>query len=97
MVNLRVLIIEDSEDDIELIVLELQRNGYHVEFQQIQSREAMLAAMKSTIFDLVLCDYKMPNFNGIDALKIWKELGSLQPFIIVSGSRRSLETERASI
>ena len=86
MVNLRVLIIEDSEDDIELIVLELQRNGYHVEFQQIQSREAMLAAMKSTIFDLVLCDYKMPNFNGIDALKIWKELGSLQPFIIVSGT-----------
>jgi len=86
MPDLSVLIVEDSEDDTELIVLELQREGYDIQYQQITSKEEMLAAMHSILFDVVLCDYKMPNFNGLEALKVWKELGSLQPFIIVSGT-----------
>jgi PAS domain S-box-containing protein len=86
MSNLHVLIIEDSEDDIELIVLELRREGYYIEYQHVASKEAMMAAMQSASFDIVLCDYKMPNFNGPEALRLWKEFGSPQPFIIVSGT-----------
>jgi PAS domain S-box-containing protein len=83
---LRALIIEDSKDDAELIVLELRRNGYEIEYERVASREAMLAALESAVFDIILSAYKMPNFNGNEALVLWKELGSLQPFIMVSGT-----------
>jgi PAS domain S-box-containing protein len=86
MPDLRVLIVEDSEDDIELIVLELQREGYNTQYQQVASKDAMSAAVQSASFDIVLCDYKMPHFNGVEALKLWKEFGFPQPFIIVSGT-----------
>ncbi|NHI82686.1 MAG: PAS domain S-box protein [Candidatus Thorarchaeota archaeon] len=86
MTDLHVLIVEDSEDDAELIILELQRGGYNVQYQRIASKDEMLLALDSTCFDIVLCDYRMPNFTGLEALKIWKEFGFLQPFVIVSGT-----------
>jgi PAS domain S-box-containing protein len=86
MTELHVLIVEDSEDDTELIVLELQRGGYNVQYQRITSRDDMLLALDCSCFDIVLCDYRMPDFSGLEALKLWKDSGSLQPFIIVSGT-----------
>lgn len=86
MADLHVLIVEDSADDAELIAIELRRAGYHADYTRVASGEDMLASMNSASYDLILSDYRMPDFSGLDALRLWKESGSLQPFMIVSGT-----------
>lgn len=83
---LRVLIVEDFEDDALLMVRELARNGYHVDFLRVDSPESMAAALRSRSWDIVLSDHSMPRFNAPAALAVLKECGLDLPFIIVSGS-----------
>ena len=83
---LRALLVEDSEDDALLIVRELRRGGYDVNFERVDGREAMLRAIGTQQWDLVVCDYSMPNFSGTDALQLLRESGSQAPFIFVSGT-----------
>lgn len=83
---LRVLMIEDSEDDAVLLVRELQRGGYEVTSQRVDTPSAMSVAMDSQKWDLVICDYSMPHFSGTDALKLLRETGSEIPFIFLSGT-----------
>jgi signal transduction histidine kinase len=82
---LRVLIVEDSESDAALLVLELRRAGYGPESRRVQSAEEMRSALASEVWDLVVADYRMPRFDGLSALGLVKELGLDLPFIIVSG------------
>ena len=82
---LRVLIVEDSENDTALLKLELQRAGYDPQCRQVQTAEQMQAALQSQPWDLVIADYRMPRFDGLSALALVKELGVDLPFIIVSG------------
>lgn len=83
---LRVLIIEGSEEEAELMVLELKRAGYQVVHKRIRNREQMLESLREQEWSLVLCDCTMPDFSGLEALDIWKQHGSDRPFIIVSGT-----------
>ncbi len=83
---LRVLIIEDSEDDADLIVLELEGAGWQLVHKRVESSQQMLASLRENEWDLVLSDYSMPGFSGLQALDIWKQQGSDGPFIIVSGT-----------
>ena len=83
---LRVLIVEDSEDDTLLLVRELRRGGYDPEFQRVETAEAMNAALEKQKWDIVLADYAMPHFDAIGALELFKEKGREAPFIIVSGA-----------
>ena len=83
---LRVLIVEDSEDDAELLAIELERGGYDVIYQRVDTKEEMEAALKkSPGWDIVLADYSMPKFSAIAALNLLKELELDLPFVIVSG------------
>ena len=82
---LRVLIVEDSENDTALLEIELQRAGYTPECHQVQTGEEMRAALDSQKWDLVIADYRMPRFDGLAALALVKQLGLDLPFIIVSG------------
>lgn len=82
---LHVLIVEDSENDAELMTIELERSGYQVICQRVQTREAMSAALIRERWDLVIADYVMPQFNGLEALGLVKAQGLDLPFIIVSG------------
>jgi signal transduction histidine kinase len=82
---LRVLMVEDSEDDAALLLRELRRGGYEVTFERIETPAAMLEALKHS-WDVVVSDYAMPHFSGVDALKILRERGSETPFIFVSGT-----------
>lgn len=82
---LRVLIIEDSENDALLLEIELQRAGYEPTCERVETREAMSAALARQRFDLVIADYVMPRFNGLEALALVKANGLDLPFIIVSG------------
>ncbi|HEX9840825.1 MAG TPA: response regulator, partial [Anaerolineales bacterium] len=83
---LRVLMIEDNEDDALLLVRELQRGGYEVEFERVETAEAMQSALTQTAWDLILSDYTMPLFNAPKALEVLKASGLDLPFIISSGT-----------
>ena len=83
---LRVLIIEDSENDADLLVRELRRGGYEVESERVETGEAMRAALAQKTWDLILSDYKMPRFDATRALKVLHASGLDLPFIIVSGT-----------
>ena len=83
---LRVLIVEDSEEDTLLIVRELKRGGFDPIHERVETAEAMTAALESQSWDIVIADYVMPHFSGPEALKLLKASGLGLPFIIVSGS-----------
>ncbi|MDQ2691028.1 MAG: PAS domain S-box protein [Chloroflexota bacterium] len=83
---LRVLLVEDSDDDAQLVVRELRRNGYDVLYERVETQAAMKAALVEKTWDLILCDYSLPQFNAMEALQVLKESGLDIPFIIVSGT-----------
>ncbi|MCX8109808.1 MAG: PAS domain S-box protein, partial [Syntrophorhabdaceae bacterium] len=85
-VPLRVLIIEDSDDDAVLIAHYIERGGYSLTYKRVETRAAMIDALDNQRWDLIVSDYKLPGFNGMTALKIYKERGLDIPFIIVSGT-----------
>ena len=66
-IALKVLIIEDSEDDTLLLVRELEKGGYDPVYQRVETAEAMRAALKEKTWDIVLSDYHLPRFSGLQA------------------------------
>jgi PAS domain S-box-containing protein len=84
--GLRALIVEDVEQDAILLVRALTRGGYDVTFDRVETREAMLSALESREWDVILSDYSLPRFSAPAALELTAELGLDLPFIIVSGT-----------
>jgi signal transduction histidine kinase len=82
---LRILLVEDSEEDAELLLLELRRGGYEPVAQRVDSGETMAAALEKQCWDLVISDYVMPGFGGLQALALFHQRGLDLPFIVVSG------------
>ncbi len=85
MQPVRVLIVEDSENDALLLVDFLRGGGLAPEWRRVQSR-AELAAELEARWDLVLCDYTMPGFDGLQALQVVQERDPDLPLIFVSGT-----------
>jgi len=83
---LRVLFVEDSPEDVELCLHELRRAGFDPIAERVETAQEFLAMLKDKTWDIVLADYTMPQFNGMEALKILQELGQEIPFIVVTGS-----------
>ena len=83
---LRILIVEDSEADAELLLRELRRGGYAPEFERVETPETMDAALVRQTWDLIVSDNAMPHLSGLQALKLTQEKGLDIPFILVSGS-----------
>jgi PAS domain S-box-containing protein len=84
--NLRLLIVEDSEDDAALLVRTLRRAGHHPIYQRVASAEALRQALRQQQWDLVISDYTLPHFDGLKALEIIQQSYLDIPFIIVSGT-----------
>ena len=84
--SLRVLIIEDSEDDVLLIIRELKKGGYNPVYEQVETAAAMKKALQEKQWDIILCDYKMPKFNAPSAIAVLKNANIDIPLIIVSGT-----------
>jgi len=70
--RLKVLIVEDSEDDALLLVLQLKQAGYDLFYTRVASQQQMASALEKDYWDLVISDYSLPGFSGIDALKMVK-------------------------
>ncbi|MBN1273915.1 MAG: response regulator [Candidatus Aminicenantes bacterium] len=82
---LRVLIVEDSEDDALLAVQELKTGGYDPDWLRVETAEDMKAALHERKWDVILSDYKMPHFDAPAALAVLQDSGLDLPFIVVSG------------
>ncbi|RKH39469.1 sensor histidine kinase [Corallococcus sicarius] len=83
---LRVLMVEDSEDDAELTLGELRRGGFEPSSLRVEAADTLREALGTQTFDVVISDFTMPAFTGLDALRVLKESGKDIPFILVSGS-----------
>jgi signal transduction histidine kinase len=83
--RIRILLLEDSQIDGELIRERLQRALDGFTMTQVVLREEFEAALAGASFDLVLADYSLPGFDGMAALEIAKVLAPETPFIVVSG------------
>jgi PAS domain S-box-containing protein len=85
MRTLNLLLVEDSEDDADLMLLELRRGDYVADYVRVDNAEAMRAALQERKWDLVISDYVMPQFSGPAAMKLLQDSGYDIPIIIVSG------------
>ncbi|HEX7600112.1 MAG TPA: response regulator, partial [Polyangiaceae bacterium] len=83
---LRVLFVEDSDDDAELLRQELDRGGYELTSERVETADAMKAALERTTWDLVISDYCMPTFDAPGALAVLKANAPDVPLIVVSGT-----------
>ena len=83
---LRVLIVDDSEDDVKLIIRQLHKGGYDPKWERVETSESMEAALGREQWDVILCDYKMPHFSAPAALNFVQDKNIDIPFIIVSGA-----------
>jgi len=83
---LSILLVEDSLEDTELLMEHLRSAGLQVSFLRVDTAEAMSKALANGLWDLVLSDYSLPRFNGMEALELLKHSGLDIPFILVSGT-----------
>lgn len=86
MSALRVLIVEDSEDDAQLLVRELERAGYELMWERVETAETMRSALHRGAWDIVISDFAMPSFSARGALDVLHQSGLDLPFIIISGT-----------
>ena len=83
---LRMLMVEDSEDDAELLAHELRRAGFALEFERVDNAGALAAALDRVTWDIIIGDNSMPGFSGTEALALLRARGLDIPFIFVSGT-----------
>ncbi len=81
---LRVLIVEDSADDVRLLLRILQKGGYKTVHRCVETEESLKEALRAESWDLVISDHDMPHISVPAALTVLRESGLDLPFIIVS-------------
>ncbi len=84
--QLKILFVEDLPADVELAVMELRKENLRFDYLTVCTRVDLINALNEFKPDLVISDYSMPEFNGLQALKVIKELNSEIPFILFTGS-----------
>src|SRR5687768_15982358 len=82
----RVLMVEDSEADAELITAELVRAGLGVATKRVDTRDAFTAALREFDPDVVLCDHSLASFNAVGAMEIVRSVNPAVPVIVVTGA-----------
>jgi two-component system cell cycle sensor histidine kinase/response regulator CckA len=81
-----VLFIEDSDDDLQLLIRTLKQSGFELSYERVQNAQAFLHAIESKPWDIIISDYSLPTFNAPKALELLKASGLQVPFIVVSGT-----------
>ena len=71
--HLRVLIVEDSLEDAELVLVELKRGGYDVSYERVTTEAEVRRALQTGTWDLIVSDYSLPGFDGRRCLQIYRE------------------------
>jgi signal transduction histidine kinase len=84
--TIRVLIVEDSELDAELVVDEISRDGFSIDALRVDDEREYLAALVEFAPDIIISDLSMPDFSGYRALELLRERAPDTPFLFVSGT-----------
>jgi PAS domain S-box-containing protein len=84
--SLRVLMVEDSEDDALLVIRELKKGGYNPVYERVETEKDMRKALREKPWDVILCDYTLPKFSVAKAIALLKETNIDIPFLLVTGS-----------
>ncbi len=85
MARLRLLLLEDSADDADLLAIELARAGLDAELRCVATRDAYAAALTGFAPDIVVSDYDLPGFSGGEALAMARAHDPALPFLVLSG------------
>src|SRR5215218_2307648 len=83
---IRILIVEDQPDDVELAKHEIRKVLHDCEFHRVETCEGFLEALKTFQPDVILSDYTLPHFDGMQALELTLQHASLTPLIVWTGS-----------
>lgn len=83
--NLKILMVEDSEDDAELMARKLRKEGYTFDLKRVDNQKDLEKALATETWDLIIFDYILPRFSGREALKLVRKIGEDIPLIMVSG------------
>jgi len=86
MTLLRALVVEDSDEDTQLLILQLRRQGYEPITARVETADEMSRRLDEEPWDLIIADYSLPRFNALEALAILHRKGLDLPFLIVSGT-----------
>jgi PAS domain S-box-containing protein len=84
--HLHVLFLEDSEDDVLLVVRHLAKGGCTVDYRRVETPGDFRDALGEGPWDIVISDYSLPGLNALMAIRIFKEIGPDIPFLVVSGA-----------
>jgi len=98
--EIRILLIEDSEDDALLLIRKLKRGDYKIFYRIVDTPEDMKKELDENYWDIIISDYSIPGFGGLAALELLKKKGIDIPFIIVSGAigeELAVEAMRAGV
>ena len=87
--SLRVLLIEDAPSDAEIEIAELRRAGFEVAADVVESGDQVRAHLGKDSYDIILADYSLPNFRGMDTLDILRDKNLTIPMILVTGALNS--------
>jgi two-component system sensor histidine kinase EvgS len=82
---LHILIVEDSENDALLLLRELKRSGYEPVYERVYTPKGLNDALEKQAWDIIISDFVMPQFSGLEALRLTKTKNIDTPFIITSG------------
>jgi len=83
---LNLLLVEDSQTDVELLLAELHEYGFDTAFACVDSEARLRDALAAQSWEIVICDHGLPAFGSIDALQVVRESGADIPFVILSGT-----------
>lgn len=89
---MRLLFVEDSIDDLDLMTAELRRFGFEFEHHRVETLDALDVALETEPWSVVISDYNLPGFTAVEVLRVVRQRYPELPFILVSGT---LGEERA--
>ena len=84
--RLRVLFVEDDPADIDLLALALRKGGFDASHDVAETVEVFAAQIRTNRYDVILADYKLPNWNGMETVEVLRQEGLDIPVILVSGA-----------
>jgi len=83
--RLRILLVEDSPFDVELVLRALWKGGFHVSSDVVQTVDDFSRRIQATRYDVILADYNLPQWSGMEALEILRRGNLDVPLIVVTG------------
>jgi signal transduction histidine kinase len=83
---LRLLVVEDAEDDVLLLIRQLRQGGYDPSYERVETADGLRSALHRGGWEVIISDYTMPRFSGLEALAITLQLAPDVPFLLISGT-----------